>query len=149
MATEQDRNWDKELAEVDKLLAKLPAADPTLGRGAATTAQAAHGALTAPAPRTSGPVGAWLRAGLAAALAIGVSFWPYAHACGFQLFYYLGGVTVLVGAGLWGAVTSWNRRAGGPHVLSLASLAWGFVLAAAEVLPRIGYAQRTATWFCQ
>ena len=29
---EKDRDWDKEMAEVDRLLKKLPAADPTLGR---------------------------------------------------------------------------------------------------------------------
>ena len=29
---EKDRNWDKEMAEVDRLLKKLPDADPTLGR---------------------------------------------------------------------------------------------------------------------
>ena len=29
---EKERDWDKEMAEVDRLLKKLPAADPTLGR---------------------------------------------------------------------------------------------------------------------
>src|SRR5205814_3807904 len=29
---EKDHDWDKEMAEVDRLLKKLPAADPTLGR---------------------------------------------------------------------------------------------------------------------
>ena len=28
---EKDHDWDKEMAEVDRLLKKLPAADPTLG----------------------------------------------------------------------------------------------------------------------
>ena len=28
---EKDRDWDREMKEVDKLLAKLPDADPTLG----------------------------------------------------------------------------------------------------------------------
>ena len=56
---------------------------------------------------------------------------------------------MLVGAGLWGAVASWNRRAGWPHVVSLASLGWGIVLAVGELLPRVGYAVNKATWFCQ
>ena len=83
---ERDRNWDKELAEVDKLLSKLPEADPSLGRGAPVKAGPKGSAPVGPAGRTSGPAGAWLRGGLAAALAVGVTFWPYAHACGFQLF---------------------------------------------------------------
>ena len=29
---DKDRDWDKEMAEVDRLLKKLPAADPSLGR---------------------------------------------------------------------------------------------------------------------
>ncbi len=30
---QKERDWDKEVAEVDRLLKKLPAAHPTLGRG--------------------------------------------------------------------------------------------------------------------
>ena len=30
---EKERDWDKEMAEVDRLLNKLPDTDPTLGRG--------------------------------------------------------------------------------------------------------------------
>ena len=33
---EKERDWDREMREVDKLLAKLPDADPTLGRGVPT-----------------------------------------------------------------------------------------------------------------
>jgi len=29
----KERDWDREMREVDKLLAKLPDADPALGRG--------------------------------------------------------------------------------------------------------------------
>jgi len=34
---EKDKNWDKEMAEVDRLLKRLPNADPTLGRGSEPT----------------------------------------------------------------------------------------------------------------
>ena len=50
---EKDRNWDKEMAEVDRLLKKLPNADPTLGRGGEPTVRrpaVAGGPVAAPAP---------------------------------------------------------------------------------------------------
>ena len=60
--TERPRDWDKELAEVDKLLSKLPNADPTLGR-----AVPAGRAAAPAAPGVSGgsALGTWLRVGLA------------------------------------------------------------------------------------
>src|SRR3989449_743490 len=48
---EKDRDWDKEMAEVDRLLKKLPAADPTLGR-------ASGGPPTGPKPAAT-PGGGW------------------------------------------------------------------------------------------
>ncbi len=141
---EQRRDWDKELAEVDKLLAKLPNADPTLGRGAPT--RAPQGAV--PAPRTGGALGTWVRVGLAVALGVGMTLWPYPHTCGLQLAYYAGGVGMLVVAGIWGAVSSWQRHRALAHVLSLAALFWGLALAAAVILPRAGYTQPAATWLC-
>ena len=33
---QQERDWDREMREVDKLLAKLPDADPSLGRSVPT-----------------------------------------------------------------------------------------------------------------
>jgi hypothetical protein len=39
-------------------------------------------------------------------------------------------------------------RGGAPHVLSLILVFWGIVLAAEQVLPRIGYAAERATWRC-
>ena len=142
--TQQPRDWDKELAEVDKLLAKLPNADPTLGRGAL----AARAAQPAVAARSGGGFSAWLWSGLAVALAVGMALWPYPHACGLQLIYYAGGVVMLVVAGIWGAVASWMRRSAVGHLLSLASVVWGFALVTAIVLPRIGYAKQPATWTC-
>lgn len=141
---ERQRDWDRELAEVDKLLAKLPNADPTLGRGAPRAPQAPP-----PATAGGGTFGTWVRVGLAVTLAIGMALWPYAHACGLQLAYYSGGVLMLVVAGGWGAVSSWRRRTATGHVLSLAALFWGLALGAAVILPRAGYTQPAATWLCR
>jgi len=38
----KERDWDREMREVDKLLAKLPEADPTLGRGVPTVPVSPH-----------------------------------------------------------------------------------------------------------
>src|SRR6267142_1718453 len=43
---EKDRDWDREMREVDKLLAKLPDADPTLGRGVPTARSSQGGTPT-------------------------------------------------------------------------------------------------------
>jgi hypothetical protein len=142
---ERPRDWDKELAEVDKLLAKLPNADPTLGRAvpAARAPQAVGVGLSG-----GGGLGTWLRAGLAGALAIGMALWPYPHDCGMRLIYYSGGVAMLVVAGIWGGVASWRRRSATGHLVSVGALIFGLTLVAAIVLPRIGYAKVPATWTC-
>jgi hypothetical protein len=75
-------------------------------------------------------------------------FWPYSHGCGFKLLFYLVGVLAVVVAGVWSGLSSWKRRMGLAHVLSQLLVIWGLVLAAAVVLPRVGYAKDTATWFC-
>jgi hypothetical protein len=90
----------------------------------------------------------WMRVGLAAVLGAAMTQWPYAHGCGAGLFLYLGAVGVVGVAGLWAAVGSWRRRLPAAHAMALATLLWGGVLAAGVVLPRIGYAQRAATWWC-
>jgi len=37
---------------------------------------------------------------------------------------------------------------GPAHVVSLGLIVWGLVLAAQQVLPRIGYAAASASWRC-
>ena len=74
--------------------------------------------------------------------------WPYFHACGPSLFLYLGAIGVVGLSGLWGMVSSWRRRMGIAHSFAMAVFLWGLVLAAASVLPRIGYAKLGAVWMC-
>jgi len=150
----KDRDWDREMREVDKLLAKLPDADPTLGRGAATVpraypAQAVH----TPHPDSPAAAGArlttWIRVGLGLMLGVGMMVWPYSHVCGLKLIFYTIGAGTVVVAGLWSGVSSWKRRMGLAHLLSLGLVIWGLVLAAGVVLPRVGYANHAAAWFCR
>jgi putative flippase GtrA len=93
-----------------------------------------------------------LRLALASALGVGMLFWPYASRCGPGLAAYLGATAAVVVAGGWSARWTWRHRTARAHVLSLLLVLWGLVLAALEVLPRIGYAVPTeahpATWAC-
>jgi hypothetical protein len=90
----------------------------------------------------------WLWVLLAVGLAVGLPLWPYQRSCGLQLAFYLGaaGITLLVG-GL-AALSSWANRRGLAHVLSLAVMAWAAIVAAGEILPRVGYAREAHTWTC-
>lgn len=147
----KDRDWDREMREVDRLLAKLPAAetqssprrsDPTVPRPAVT-----HGSASAPSS-PPGALGTWIRVVLGVLAGAGMTQWPYTHGCGLWLFGYLGGVGAVIVAGVWSGIASWKARLSFAHVLSVVLMMWGLVLAAREVLPRVGYAQVEAPWFC-
>lgn len=159
-----DRNWEAELAKIDKQLASIPD-EKLVPSGSATGAgqsrpQGAGGArqgtaTLAPAPTVS--VGrrwtAWAKLIIAAAAAAGLMFWPWSVSCGIPLAGFTaatGGVALL---GIWSAVGTWRHRLGVAHFLSLMVIVWGAVLGAREVLPRIGYAiptdQRGASWSCE
>ena len=111
-------------------------------------------------PRSSGPARAivanprwnvaalWGRALLTTALGVAMIQWPYPHACGWALLGYLGAVVAVLLAGAWVAFASWRLRNGLTHLLSLVLFFWGLVLAAEQVLPRIGYAPDPAAWLC-
>ncbi len=155
---QKDRDWDREMREVDKLLAKLPDAEPTLGRGVPTvpisprpsvSGTATPGALhpgVGPA-RGRAWLTTWLRVGLGVALAVGMVFWPYAHACGWALIGYLLGPTAVTVAGVWSALTSWKRRLGIAHTLSIILIIWGLALAGRQLLPRV-YGKTPDPFFC-
>jgi len=146
------RDWDKELAQIDKLIASgagqqtPPAAAPP-----APAAPAPRGRAAAPAPEGPRPrsvVFTWVRLLLGLAVGVGITQWPYARGCGLLLFAYLGAVGGVIVAGLWSTVSSWRTRSAFAHMLSLALVFWGAILGAREVLPRVGYARTSASWFC-
>jgi hypothetical protein len=167
MATPPDpRSSQNELArEIDKLLKQLPGADPHLrgdvepGSGPSANpnaARAAGGATTGgsaakrPEPSLLAQrLSVWLRALLAAGLAGAITQWPYAHECGRSLYVYVGTIAAVMIGGAWAGVWAWLLRSATAHVLSLIIVFWGIVLAAEQVLPRIGYAAEVATWRCE
>jgi hypothetical protein len=148
--SDQPRDWDKELADIDKVIAKLPSqagAPAPAGGGGAGKAATATRADPAGGGRLA-VLSTWFRVALGLALAIGITQWPYQTACGLNLGMYLVAIGVVIVAGLWSSVSSWRRRLGLAHFLSLLVLLWGLVLAAREILPRTGYAKAARVWTC-
>lgn len=148
---DQERDWDKELREVDRLLNQLPTHREEQMAAAASPKRVAAGPAVGGggAPRDSGSrLGTWARVGLGLLVGIGMPFWPYSHGCGFKLLFYLVGVLAVIVAGVWSGLSSWKRRMGLAHLLSQLLVIWGLVMAAAVVLPRVGYAKDAATWLC-
>lgn len=155
---EKERDWDKEMAEVDRLLNKLPYADPSLrgGGGAdptlkrpgvtASGARPSHPGLPAPG---GGRLGTWTRVVLGALIGIGIApgVWPYTHGCGLRLIFYMSGVSAVIVAGLWSSVSSWRHRLGLAHVISQLLIIWGSLLFAREVLARVG-PKPALIWIC-
>ncbi|MDH5234148.1 MAG: hypothetical protein OEW77_04250 [Gemmatimonadota bacterium] len=144
--------------EVDRLLQQLPSRHIIDGQ------EHRSGPHHASQPRTSGAftskttprgpsplvhhVAVWARVLLAAALALAVTSWPYARACGWRLDLYLAVVATVMIAGGWAAVITWRARNAPAHLLALLVVFWGIVLSAEQILPRIEYAASHASWRC-
>ncbi len=147
--SEQPRDWDRELAAIDKVMAKS-AASPS---GAPVPAPRGGGTpATAPAPRLAvgkrAALTTWIRAGLGVLVAAAVLQWPYAHRCGLGLMLYLGSAGMVVVAGGWTMIVSWQRRQGWAHLAGLTVFLGGLVLVATVLLPRLGYAATVLPWMC-
>jgi hypothetical protein len=143
-----DRDWDAEMRKIDQQISSIPSQGATPAR-----AQAQGAAAPAPTGRSeTSTFGVMARLGLACVLGIAIVFWPYGARCGFGLAGYLGAVATLIVAGVWSSIWTWKHRAARAHTVSLLLLTWGIVLAAADVLPRVGYAKPTpnhpANWTC-
>jgi hypothetical protein len=150
---EQPRDWDRELAAIDKIIAAgpAPAAAPAPSAPAPRAPAAAGDAAPARGARPAGRYAVlftWLRLALGIGLGAAMTQWPYTHGCGLPLFAYLGAVLAVLVAGAWSGVSSWRTRSALAHFLSFGLIVWGGVLAAREVLPRVGYAKESAEWVC-
>jgi hypothetical protein len=136
---EEPRNWDKELADIDKAIARQPA-----------PAVAAGGPAVKPVVQPSRRFVAltWFWTALALVLAIALPLWPNDKSCGLRLVFYLGAAGIALLMGVLGALSSWSYRRGLAHLLSLLAIVWAGVMAAREILPRAGYARHELTWSC-
>lgn len=164
-----DRNWEAELAKIDKQLASISdeqlmaTSAPVPAKGAAAPkglpkalpagkAAVASMPIASPSAVAGKPWVSWLKVLIAVAAAAGLMFWPWPAKCGAPLMGFTaatGGVALL---GLWSAIGTWRHRLGLAHVASLLVTVWGVALGAREVLPRVGYAvptaERGAGWSC-
>jgi hypothetical protein len=143
------KNWEKELAKIDKQLEAM--ADETLLPSATAASPAAKAEVKAK-QRTTRTLGVLARLMLAVGLGVGILFWPYEARCGLGLAAYLTSVVIVTASGVWSAVWSWRHRSPRAHLLSLLIVLWGLTLGAGEILPRTGYARpapgRPTGWLC-
>jgi hypothetical protein len=141
-----DRDWDAEMRKIDQQIASIPS------QGATPVRAQAPGVSAPPPRRETSTFGVMARLALACALGVAIVYWPYGARCGLGLAAYLGAVSTLVVAGAWSSIWTWKHRAPKAHIVSLLLLTWGLVLAAADVLPRVGYAKPSANhpahWTC-
>ena len=147
---------------VDRLLKKLPGADPML-RGDEEEVKRARlssakfidldATVDAPVDEPREPTRrdkmfVWLRLTLAVAIGAAITQWPYVRECGAPLFGFALALTVVPLAGAWVSVSAWKWRLPWVHALGFGVVLWGAALWADLVLPRTGYAQTTAGWRC-
>lgn len=144
------KNWDDELKKIDKQLESISDEALLPARNAPTPAAKADAVARQASTST---LGVMLRLVLSLLLGVGILFWPYGTRCGLPLFGYLAAAGLVSITGIWSAVWTWRHRSGRGHLMSLVLVLWGALLAANEVLPRIGYARPSeahpAVWVCE
>lgn len=145
--SEQPRDWDREMADIDRAIAKQGSVPPSAPAPAAPVGRVVPAAGASPVRRRSVAL-TWFWVVLAVALAVALGIWPYRRECGLQLFFYLGAAGLTVVVGVLAALASWSHRRGFAHVVALLTLLWAGVAATREILPRTGYAKLDRTWTC-
>jgi hypothetical protein len=144
------KDWDKELAKIDKQLESISDAQlfPDKKTPSGAPAAPAQRAQVADERAATASWPAILRLTLSVILGVGILFWPYGNRCGVGLFGYLASVAVVLAAGVWSSVWTWRHRTARAHVLSILLIVYGLILGAVETLPRIGYARQWLPWSC-
>lgn len=141
---------------MDRLLAQLAhfgsaaiaAPEPRVAPAPATVTRHRSALASAATPSRHDFTALWARVVLAILLGGLMTQWPYPHGCGWPLLGYLGAVFTVLLAASWVGIATWKLRSAMAHILSLILFFWGTVLAAEQLLPRIGYAADEATWEC-
>jgi hypothetical protein len=145
------RDWDKEMAEIDKLLAKggspgTPGAPAREGppRSSAPAVQSTGVTVT----RGHHIAGVWVRAFLGVAAAAALPFWPYAKSCGSMLYLYLLATFAIIVVGIWTMRYAWTHRRGVAHVAGLLVMLAGIAFAGFEILERTSLVAVRLLWTC-
>jgi hypothetical protein len=137
--TEQPRDWNREMAEIDRAIAKEQPAAATPVQTGSRPPVASHRRFIALT---------WFWTGLAILLAVALLLWPYDKNCGIRLIFFIGAGGLALLAGGIGALNSWSHHRGLAHLLSLLVIVWAGVMVMREVLPRAGYAREARSWTC-
>ena len=149
--SDQPRNWDQELADIDKVIASggavrrssVPAAPVGWSRAAERRGRARRSSR-----RTA--LTTWIRVALGVALGRRASSsgpTPIAAASASCSISARRPRWRSPACGPWSV--SWHRRQGWAHLVGLAVFLGGLALVAAVVLPRVGYAVGPLPWMCQ
>jgi hypothetical protein len=147
------RDWDKEMAEIDKIIASgkaSPAASPPAGGVPARAGQQAPArpATATTVTRGRDKVGVWLRTLVGAGGAVALQLWPYAKGCGTMLYLYMLSTLAVTLLGAWAMRGAWVHRRGVAHVGGLLVFLAGLTFAAIQVLERTSYAAAPLGWTC-
>jgi VIT1/CCC1 family predicted Fe2+/Mn2+ transporter len=148
--SDQPRDWEKELAAIDRAIERQPQSQPPAAapRGGPAPAASPTPSVGTTPPGRGATTTAWLRVLLVVLLGAAMPLWPYSRGCGVGLFAYLAAAGVVVLGGVWAAVSTWHRRRPVAHIVALLVTLWGMGLITAEVLPRVGYAKQAVRWTC-
>ncbi len=150
---------DFDIERIDKILAQFPdedeaagakpkpsAAKPALPAGSAKLRQSPGTRQPERPPRT--PIGPWIRVAAGVVLALAITQWPYARACGLGFFLYLAAIAGSLAVGVWAAIHTWRSHLPVPFVTAQAVVLWCLALGMFQILPRVGYAKAEAGWMC-
>lgn len=139
---------------VDRLLKKLRYADPDLASNPQRPARPAPAARRTSKPFIS-PVARphpwrfpWLWTVLGVVLALALTQWPYARACGVPLAAYVAAVGLLVVISVHALFSTWSTRRSVAHVVALLTMLGALLFIAEVMAPRVGYASTSAAWVC-
>jgi len=160
-----DRNWEAELAKIDKQLASVsdeallaeskavaPAKAGARAMAAPTVAAPARSAAAGSSAPAAGAWRGWAKVAIAVGAAAGLIVWPWPAPCGAPLIGFTAATGAVALLGIWSAIGTWRHRLGLAHVASLLVVVCGLLLGAREILPRAGYAVPTAArsegWSC-
>jgi hypothetical protein len=142
-------NWAVELRKIEREFDGLPP-EPTAG--AVRQKRDGERRERDRQEASAASFGVYFRLTLVICLAVSLVCWPYDVTCGPMLSGYLAAVFVLVVGGIWTAIATFTYQMRWRHLTALAMIMWGLLLGAAEILPRIGYANpspgRATTWRC-
>jgi hypothetical protein len=142
-------DWPVELRKLEREFDGLPPEpSPARARARREVERRAQERRTARAMM----LGATARLLLVAVLVGALDAWPYPRECGLGLLAFVGAEAVVVGGGVWVAGSTWRSRMPTAHAAAMVLVICGLALIAAQVLPRVGYAQvdpkDPPRWWC-